>query len=60
MSEINKVPYKVKPDLIEDISNLIFGKAPTKEDYILNMSRAYISGTFEQMFSDETTIKTVD
>lgn len=60
ISELSKHGVKVRIEVLEKVAAVLGLNPPTKEDYILNIARAFVSGTYEQMFSDETTIKTLD
>lgn len=53
VSDLYKLDTKVRVDLFEQLSEMLIGKAPNKDVYIANIARAYSSGTYAQMMSDE-------
>lgn len=53
MSELTKLDQKISIEVVEELSKLLLGTVPTKEDYILWMGRAYLADSYEQIFTEE-------
>lgn len=60
VSELYKLQTKIRVDVLESFTDMFLGYTPTKDDYMIYIARAYVSGTFESMFSDITLNKGLD
>jgi len=60
VSELMKLDQKIRMETIEECSRLVLGTAPTKEDYILWIGKAFLNESYESMFSENARKMTVD
>jgi len=60
LSELYKLDQKIKIETLEEVTQLVLGTTPTKEDYITWLGKAALSDSFPNMFNNENGQLTVD